>query len=509
VASKQGESVSVLDFGADPTGATDSTTAIQNAINSLPSSGGQVLFTPGTFQASNLTVPSNVTLRGQTRNVCILKANSSGNSDYFIGTYSYVNNVNGADANARLVDLVINANNQKTKAVAWKGYYGNTEGCRIFGGNTYDVYVTTISLNGSTGIPGSMVNNRWALNWLGDAGDYGLTQPTYNFYVNSPEHHATDQIFIVNYVSGATTNMQVDTAAGLIVEGNHFYGATTNLYAQNGLIGFTCTGNYFENDVVLTGWTSGYPAVTFGPGNKILGNVWMGFGSTLTSSISIGNHYLSPAQLRPNYNAAGKVTYSIGDTFDSATPVAFYSSGTAAPSSAATFVAQNVVLGNSNTVWNGTFGGTSSTNPLLFYSRGGNSLGGQSPVYSGWVGMYYGGVTSGTLTGAGGSPTVVIPFADPNGSYLPIEVQISIQLGTGWSGNTIQYFGVATIIQQTGSGAWHYVLNNITYNAAQWTTPPALSISSSGGLVTITATGTFPLVNTNTYEGNCLIKAFV
>lgn len=51
VASKLQQTVNVLDFGADPTGVVDSTTSIQNAINSLPT-GGILQFPPGTFKIS-------------------------------------------------------------------------------------------------------------------------------------------------------------------------------------------------------------------------------------------------------------------------------------------------------------------------------------------------------------------------------------------------------------------------------------------------------------------------
>jgi hypothetical protein len=54
---KMRETVSVLDFGADPTGVSDSTTAIQNAINSFPSGRGMVFLPAGTYKvASTITV---------------------------------------------------------------------------------------------------------------------------------------------------------------------------------------------------------------------------------------------------------------------------------------------------------------------------------------------------------------------------------------------------------------------------------------------------------------------
>ena len=62
--SKMRETISVLDFGADPTGATDSTIAIQNAINACPQ-GGTVLITNGTFQINDeLIIDKAMTIRG-------------------------------------------------------------------------------------------------------------------------------------------------------------------------------------------------------------------------------------------------------------------------------------------------------------------------------------------------------------------------------------------------------------------------------------------------------------
>ena len=66
VTSKLQESVSVLDFGADPTGATDSTTAIQNAINAAY---GKTLRIPqGQYliSGSGLTASSLITIVGDT-----------------------------------------------------------------------------------------------------------------------------------------------------------------------------------------------------------------------------------------------------------------------------------------------------------------------------------------------------------------------------------------------------------------------------------------------------------
>jgi hypothetical protein len=65
VQAKLRESVSVLDFGADPTGATNSQPAIQAALDSLPASGGEVYFPAGTYLVNTaIRASANTTLYG-------------------------------------------------------------------------------------------------------------------------------------------------------------------------------------------------------------------------------------------------------------------------------------------------------------------------------------------------------------------------------------------------------------------------------------------------------------
>jgi hypothetical protein len=77
VASKQGESVSVLDFGADPTGGTDSTLAIQAAI----AASKQIYFPIGTYLCSAITFNtaglSGVAMKGQSSTKTIFKPTAS------------------------------------------------------------------------------------------------------------------------------------------------------------------------------------------------------------------------------------------------------------------------------------------------------------------------------------------------------------------------------------------------------------------------------------------------
>src|SRR5579883_1488805 len=59
--SRQFTKVNVKDFGARGDGSTNDATAIQNALNSIPSSGGALLFPPGTYVVtSSFTIPAAV-----------------------------------------------------------------------------------------------------------------------------------------------------------------------------------------------------------------------------------------------------------------------------------------------------------------------------------------------------------------------------------------------------------------------------------------------------------------
>lgn len=62
---KLAETVSVLDFDADPTGVADSTTAIQNAIDSLGTAGGTVSLSGTLKVTATITIPWNVDLVGK------------------------------------------------------------------------------------------------------------------------------------------------------------------------------------------------------------------------------------------------------------------------------------------------------------------------------------------------------------------------------------------------------------------------------------------------------------
>jgi hypothetical protein len=71
-------SISVLSFGADPTGQKDSTTAIQNAINAGSAEGKAVYIPPGNFTVTAHLIVNNVTLTGAGEWYSVLGGNGVG-----------------------------------------------------------------------------------------------------------------------------------------------------------------------------------------------------------------------------------------------------------------------------------------------------------------------------------------------------------------------------------------------------------------------------------------------
>ena len=493
IAEKFAESVSVKDFGAVGDGTTDDTAAIQAAINYLGSTGGIVFFPNGaTYRASNVALTPYVTLKGDGV-AATIKALNSGNSDYLIGTASYANNVaNTADAYCQIENLVINANNFKDKAVAWRGYYGKVNNSKIFGGNTYDVYITELGVSGAAAPSGSMVNNRWFNNWIGGSDDYGLTAPSYNFYVQTLK--ATDQIMLSNYISLATIKTVLfSTSAGLLFQANHVYGGDAEF--QRVPLGYICSNNYFEGNVVIQSMNAGYAATTFGPGNILLGNLEAKFGNNGTVIVSTNNHYQGTAQARQCYVDPSKTLVSLGDVFDSATPMGFYANDGVSPSPSSTGKIQvlSSYLAYYLRSWSGSFSGNGSISPLTFTSP--------SQVYANGVWLYLGAPDTTDAV----SISVICPI--PGSDAAPLNVEFSANAKINYSGTVgVAYFGTGTVTKRASDGLYYFSVNNVVYTGGQWTTPPAFAAVESGDNVTITVTGTWNGNGTDNYAGGAQLK---
>lgn len=141
-ADKNGEWVSVLDYGADKTGATDSTAAFIAACAEVRSNGGGVIFIPaGTFNAQ-IPVASGVYWRGAGRGATVITQPDGANRDIAVSdnfaALTGVGPLTAGPMNFGIRDLTIDGNYLADYSLAASGgdtLVNNTSGygVRIFG----------------------------------------------------------------------------------------------------------------------------------------------------------------------------------------------------------------------------------------------------------------------------------------------------------------------------------------------------------------------------------------
>lgn len=131
-------------FNADPTGLTDSSAAIQSAINSI--SAGRVVVPAGTYIAKGLVIPANVNLVGHGRCASILTSNGADATVASLnGSYCSLRDitVDGPKSGALTKSLVTIAAGITgfvvEHVIAWGGTWGIDDGGGI-DGTFYDVF---------------------------------------------------------------------------------------------------------------------------------------------------------------------------------------------------------------------------------------------------------------------------------------------------------------------------------------------------------------------------------
>ncbi|MBK4736713.1 glycosyl hydrolase family 28-related protein [Noviherbaspirillum pedocola] len=482
--------VNVLAHGAVGDGRTDDTRSLQAAINGCPA-GGVVYFPGGrTYLASNLALKPGVRLQGE--GAAVLKAINSGDPGYFLATASYAANVPAtADEGCELESLVVNAANLKAVALAWRAFYGRVSGCRIFGANDADLLIATPGAGGAAMPNGSMVNNRFIGNWFGGADDHRLRLPRHVVRLFDPSaNKATDILFQQNYISGATQSvLEFDTAAGLLFQGNHVYGGPSVF--RKGFMGFVCTGNYFENEVVIDDITSGVAAAVFGPGNTLLADLLAKFGSHGDQIVSTGNHYVDRAGLRHCYNDASKLLVSIGDIFARIDPVRFYNHDgrTVQPASSGRFLASNVYLAEARHFWNAGIGVAQrdASDGAGYTRRCVAPLQIRAPHRNGSISL-----------------RLALKPLGPSGMY---EIEAMANADREPQGEaTLRFLAKGTVSRSDGN-RYQACLCKLVYRSEEWESAPALTAREREGRLIVELSGSFRGDGRADCFGTCYLKA--
>ena len=312
---KMREQVSVLDFGADPTGAVDSTTAVQAAINSL-SAGGAVVFPSGDYKITTVYVQNDrVNLVGTGDSTVIINSttangieiglsgailsfcdvvglkfdrpikSSSGAAVKYINTaYS---KVVGCGFKNSYIGVHVKTHNDSLQILNNTFYDGTYYG--VYEYNQNETWANDLTVRGNFFWHVEQAGVYMSADGVGVA-SVGDTYIENNVFVSSNSKGALQSQYAIRVVGAGTYNTNV------AVRNNTFEGIRLQTVYMTGMNRCWIQNNYFSgtgtNDVGL--YFGG------GAGNSIIsGNTFIGFNNPgayvySTNSITIsGNHFTS------------------------------------------------------------------------------------------------------------------------------------------------------------------------------------------------------------------------
>ncbi len=312
-------SLSVLSYGADPTGQKDSTTAIQNAINAGSAAGKTVYIPPGNFTVTAHLIVNNVTLTGAGEWYSVLGGNDVGvygnlppnpSTNVHLSNFAIfgqvtervdsadVNGIGGGLQNSTVSDVWI----QHVKAGIWMT--GPFTNLKINDVRIQDTTADGINFDG--GITHSSVTNTYVRN----TGDDGLALWS-SGAADSGDSFSRDTVVLPilanNFAiyGGNDNSITNDYATDTITQGGGIQ--VGNRFSAVPLSGTTTIDN---NTLVRTGTLD--PNWKFG-----VGAIWFyaSDGADMTGTINVDHNTI----LDSPYDAFGFV----GDYIPNATPPAY------------------------------------------------------------------------------------------------------------------------------------------------------------------------------------------
>ncbi|WP_321921704.1 beta strand repeat-containing protein [Burkholderia sp. BCC1998] len=276
-ASKFGDIVSAVDFGADPTGAADSTTAINNAITAVSSAGGTVYLPNGTFKiTASIVLPNtnaSVNLIGNGLGTKIV--NSSGTSfdmitwanpgaGNLIQTYAIVGNFQISQSGATGTSAEINtqyASSLTLQNILLAGIAATGDGIKITGNGataSHDIHIQGISGTSTTG--NSVIH---------------MTSTSNDIKVSNVIYEGQ---FLVNY------GFLLDSGLGTVqIQDVHVSNFKTNVFSAG-----TATGPIQVTNAVFDSANADNTVLT-GTTNSAFSNVRFMVGAATFSSLSLVN----------------------------------------------------------------------------------------------------------------------------------------------------------------------------------------------------------------------------
>jgi len=388
-------------YNADDTGVNDSTTALQNAINTAESSGQTVYLPQGTYTISqpldvnNVTVEgagewyttltgSNVEFAGNGSNINISNLAIFGNVNTRVDSDGSVNGFNGTFSSSTINDVWI----QNTKVGAW--ILGPTNGLTIENVQIQDTTADGVNFNAAAGaITNSTVENSFIRNtqddglamWAENSGDTNdtFTQNT----VNSPG--VANNVALYGDTSGSqvTNNLLQDTVTR---------GGGIGIGQRFGSTAVSGTTTVSGNELIRTGqfdpgWNYGVGAIWFWPQQGNMNATYNITGNTILDSpyeaFQFQNENMYDGSATDTAPTAGYTVTGVTISGNTVTNVGTFVFQDQAPGSievdnttatgvgvAGQFVCGSgftITQGSGNSGWSGTTCGMPSTWPIWAY----------------------------------------------------------------------------------------------------------------------------------------------
>jgi len=277
-----GAPVNVLDYGADPTGVVDSTSAIQAAINAIVATNtpGTLVFPSGTYKCTT-TITVNcgyVSMSGQRAHLNfstigdipalqfiggnLFSGNPWNQSDFRFQGFTIIGPAQGTGVGLYLNQLTSGSNSGPSHTAFSDFHILNFKHGIMFGNHTYlctfdhfDIYNVTNGIY--------YPQNDLAGNVITDSGEnisfyngtiYGVSQ--YDFYCEN-NNSASDFNFVACSFDGAGTAQVYNNTGEIVFTGCHFEGAANRSIVQANQAGhITISGGYMidNGNKSLTGY---------------------------------------------------------------------------------------------------------------------------------------------------------------------------------------------------------------------------------------------------------------
>jgi hypothetical protein len=277
-------------YSADPTGAADSTTAINDALSACPPGG--VVYVPGggLFKISGtLVIPDNVTLLGDVASDftggSVIEVANGANLNAVISDATWAPNGASESTAPRAVGLVVNGNGGsqtggKGVGIAFSAYRAEVINCRVQNTRGDGIRLTNINEAGTT-ITGFCVENKIVDCTVETPGMGNISGNTEGIAVRDNGSFVTDYWIMRNVVyatpSSNGSGIWANCAGGAIIADNHTYGTGTHGIWVSGATETRITNNYVEFFGALAGSGACYGVYAVddggGPGTVIGGNV--------------------------------------------------------------------------------------------------------------------------------------------------------------------------------------------------------------------------------------------